>query len=510
MDLKILLLEHPRPESETHYNDVANAPLSTCLISGYVAAGLKERGCSVTMYDGCLSGETFECSAGRIEAAGYDLIGVHAVYIWEHTGELFVLLERLKSNHPGLPIVMYGFFPTFACDGILSRYPFIDAVILGEPDETFADVASAYRRHGSVCRADIAGLAFNEGGRVKRTGRRPLIDPLDRLPFPVRSDMFTEKLGGNILGSRGCYNTCSFCCINPFYGPESRWRGRSPEDISAEIEAILPSLPKKYIYFLDANFFGCGTDGLVRAQEIARRVAGFSLEFGLECRSNDVDGPVLSQLAEAGLRDVFLGIESASSPSLRRMKKAITCRRSRDAVAVMRACGIEPSVGFIMFEPDSTLDDIRSNFEFLQSGGLLSRLHNTADVLYHREIVLRGMANFRTLDAAGRLGEKCALEYEGMYRFADEGVQFLADLMSAVCRRVLRSMASSRSPVCWKRGESAASRRVSEYLAGLFAEVLQKLELGEVKTDGENRMRMEEDALNYIEGLIVEERVCQS
>ena len=32
----------------------------------------------------------------------------------------------------------------------------------------------------------------------------------------------------------------------------------------------------------------------------------------------------------------------------------------------LRKYGIEPNYGFIMFEPDSTLADVRENFEFLK------------------------------------------------------------------------------------------------------------------------------------------------
>ena len=59
MKPKILLLEHPRIPSPGHYNDVANTPLSSCLISGYIAAVLADQGFSVELCESYLSGKTF-------------------------------------------------------------------------------------------------------------------------------------------------------------------------------------------------------------------------------------------------------------------------------------------------------------------------------------------------------------------------------------------------------------------------------------------------------------------
>ena len=39
--MRVLLLEHPRGRSAIHFNDIANTPLSSCLISGYIASLLQ-------------------------------------------------------------------------------------------------------------------------------------------------------------------------------------------------------------------------------------------------------------------------------------------------------------------------------------------------------------------------------------------------------------------------------------------------------------------------------------
>ena len=214
-------------------------------------------------------------------------------------------------------------------------------------------------------------------------------------------------------------------------------------------------------------------------------------------------------MVQAGLRQVFLGIESASKASLERMKKGVRLDMQAAAVKMLQAHGVEINLGFIMFEPDTALEDVRLNFQFLKDNGLLDSLSRTANVLYHREIALQGTERFKLLQAENRLQKIDPLGYEGSYCFLQEPVQFLADLMDSVCRGVLQKMDNSSSPIFWGRKSSAAALRLNAYLVYFFEEALRKLELKELLLTHEERMRWEERALAVVDGLIVSERVCQ-
>ena len=80
-----------------------------------------------------------------------------------------------------------------------------------------------------------------------------------------------------------------------------------------------------------------------------------------------------------------------------------TVAQNERALEILRMHGIEPNVGFIMFEPDSNLEDIRTNFEFLKRNHLLENLAITANVLYHHQIILMGTTAFQQLKSEGRL-----------------------------------------------------------------------------------------------------------
>jgi hypothetical protein len=53
------------------------------------------------------------------------------------------------------------------------------------------------------------------------------------------------------------------------------------------------------------------------------------------------------------------------------MRKGLTAARSLGALDVLKSLEILPSAGFIMFRPDTTMEELRSNLDFLESAGCI-------------------------------------------------------------------------------------------------------------------------------------------
>ncbi|MFZ5632642.1 MAG: B12-binding domain-containing radical SAM protein [Bacillota bacterium] len=480
--MRILLLEHPRVISPDRCNDIANTPLSSCLLTGYTAAMLRSQGHEVEIVEGFLDGLSYEDIYHRADAVGPHILGVHMVYQWRIDPELFGFLERAKREGLSPYITAYGFYPTFAFEEILQMCPSIDSVIVGEPEMTFAALAGSLSRR--YCSGAVPGIAVrDESGRVKCLRRDPLED-MDLLPFPVRTEAMFRLPEVNLLGSRGCYGGCTFCCINPFYGKGSRWRGRSPENIVAEMDEIIAERGKKDFYFTDPNFFGPGMEGQKRALRLASLLKARCVRFGIEARVNDIHDETIGALVEAGLRHILIGLESGKEQSLKRMNKMTTVVQNERAVAILRKHGIEPNIGFIMFEPDSTLEDVRINFEFLRKNDLLKNLPVTANVLYHHQIILRGTPAYQRLQSEGRLKVQSPTAYEGMTAFTDQKVAALAGIMRRITNFLFVRMAG-----IWggKTEEPPGYREKYAKINGLlvkwFSDVLTDLEMSVLFTE---------------------------
>jgi radical SAM superfamily enzyme YgiQ (UPF0313 family) len=473
--MKILLLEHPRGITAERCNDIANTPLSSCLLTGYAAGMLKEKGHEVKIVEGYLDGLSYEEIAHILEAFRPDILGVHMVYHWKKDEALFDFLARVKADsHAGM-ITAYGFYPSIAYRNILGECAAVESVILGEPELPFAALAGAASSTPSPA---IPGLAVRNGsGEITHSPQRPLED-LDSLPFPVRTEALYRLPEINLLGSRGCYGKCTFCYIDSFYGGGLPWRFRSPENILQEITRIIAEKGAKDFYFTDPNFFGPGRSGQERARRIASLLKPLQIRFGIEGRVNDIHDETIGPLVEAGLRHILIGLESGKDDSLKRMNKMTTVAQNEAALRVLRKHGVEPNVGFIMFEPDSTASDIRINFEFLKRNDLLRNLSVTANVLYHHQIILEGTDAYHRLRREGRL-ETHSSSYEGTTCFRHQEVASLAELMREVTNFLFAEMEGIWSgKVIETPGAQDRYARVNRVLVDVFEANLGAIEEG--------------------------------
>jgi len=73
--VKILLLEHPRSTTAERCNDIANTPLSSCLLTGYAAGMLKGEGHDVEIVEGYLDGLSYDDIRNTLIALKPDILG---------------------------------------------------------------------------------------------------------------------------------------------------------------------------------------------------------------------------------------------------------------------------------------------------------------------------------------------------------------------------------------------------------------------------------------------------
>ena len=189
---------------------------------------------------------------------------------------------------------------------------------------------------------NIPGLVFKDRNGKIVFNPRPPIQNMDQLPYPDRQDIDLYKKKGIVTyvqGSRGCYGHCTFCYLNPFYKQENQWRGRSAKNIFDEILKLYTERSIEDFYFSDANFFGPGKPGKERAVTLAELILAHDLNirFGFECRANDIEEYSLSRLVMAGLTNVFLGLESGDTASLKRFKNTLPLTKIN---RLFNCCGI--------------------------------------------------------------------------------------------------------------------------------------------------------------------------
>ena len=147
--MKIVIVEHPRPVTPEHYNDVANAPLSASLSSGYGLAVARDAGWDTVHCDfsGCAADAAV--IAATILAAAGDIILFHWVYSWGNEGMVRAILQLLTQARGGR-IGAFGLFPTLAHDRLASYAPELDFIIVGEFEETLRELLDSFPHAGSA------------------------------------------------------------------------------------------------------------------------------------------------------------------------------------------------------------------------------------------------------------------------------------------------------------------------------------------------------------------------
>lgn len=435
--MKLVIVENPRPLTIEHYNDVANAPLSASLNSGYALAVARRAGWDASYLDFTSVGDDASAIAVRINAEAADVVLFHWVYSWGDEELIRTVLDLLRRESAA-PIGAFGLFPTLSRSRLLRFAPQLDFILAGEFEGTLAELLNLFEVRRQI-RA-LSGVALRDEEFVPRR----LTGDLSEFPVP-------DDVGANcnypvlsIAASRGCYGTCSFCFIHRYYGC-SRRRVRDVASLEQEVASRMSRRTIESLYFIDPTFIGRGDGERERVASIGRMAQGFGLPFGFETRVDSIDEQLMTTLADLGATSVFLGIESGCDSVLARVGKRISTEQIRRGVSVVRASGMQLNIGFIMFEPDTTLAELQENYTFLDGLGLLADHDLTANLLYHNQIVLYGSAAWERFEREGRLlvvDEQ--LPFEASCRFRDERVGEVCAAMGRLTSGYFARMAALR------------------------------------------------------------------
>jgi radical SAM superfamily enzyme YgiQ (UPF0313 family) len=335
----------------------------------YLAAVLRKNGYPVEILDADLAGLDVPETVQAILKRKADLIGFSILQVAAYPA--LEIIKQIRTSGIRAHITAGGHYPTFAREEIFKECDGIDSIVMGEGEYTLLELVKALN-HGEDWKK-VRGIAYVEDGQVVLTPPRPLIEDLDELPFQA-SDTLPEvmrRVGpASIITSRGCYGHCGFCSINAFYriSPGKKWRGRSPENVADEIEALVKRFGTKIFVFNDDNFVGPGKTGKQRAYRIGEEILRRKLDilYAIPAAVNDVDRELFGFLKRTGLRSVFLGIESMLQRHLNLLNKHTTVEQNEEAIRTLEELGLFYQIGFIMFYPDCTLDEVQYNIHYIR------------------------------------------------------------------------------------------------------------------------------------------------
>ncbi|GLI36835.1 radical SAM protein [Geobacter hydrogenophilus] len=348
--MRILLVSRPHPEG-------ARDPFTSLLPTGlgYLNAVLSENGFASSLAN--LSAASWRQVEELLRRERPAILGIS---VFTHNRfESLRLAALAKKVDPACLTIFGGPHATHAFESILIKYREVDAVILGEGEETFLDLARAVER-GDRSLAGIAGLAYRKGTKVHYAKRLPVAD-LDALPLPAlhMDDAWgcdVRRQLEFIITSRGCPAACRFCSSPRFWGKSLRFR--SPRVMVDEIRAIRDRYGLIYFSLRDDTF----TVRKDRVIDFCRLLLEEKVHILWNCQSrvNAVDEEMLIWMRRAGCECVQYGVESGSEKILAYLGKQITPEQVRRAARATRRAGISLSIYLITGVPGETDDDLQA------------------------------------------------------------------------------------------------------------------------------------------------------
>ncbi|WP_446899611.1 B12-binding domain-containing radical SAM protein [Clostridium sp. LBM24168] len=217
-----------------------------------------------------------------------------------------------------------------------------DQVIVGEGERVIADVVN--------------------GKITDKIVYSRCIEDLDSIPYPDYSILKTPCKTANVMTSRGCPFSCSFCTTSRMFYP---YRKRTPDNVIEELK-IYKKQGFKYMNFEDDNF----TADKERAKEILRKMISNNLIFketfffGRTDMANDEE--LLQLLHDTHLNRVLIGIESLNQKSLDDINKKQKISDIKNCGEILKKYKIKLIASLVLGLDNDTKEDIENGERFCE------------------------------------------------------------------------------------------------------------------------------------------------
>ena len=300
------------------------------------------------------------------------------VYLSENKYSLFKKFIECISDD--IVLVACHYVPTMFGKEIMESNKRINYVLFGEIDQTLEEFFNCLINKESLSKCK--GVFSRDGNKILFSGKRELISNLDDVNFPDR-DLIDKNRGVfHVIASRGCDGTCTFCDRNYIYKLVcQKQRFRSIDNVISEVDYLVDNYNCKFINFADSTF--CNNSNLEeRLLELYEKLLckPYWVQFFVNLRIEHISDKtldILNKLKTVGLGRVFIGIESFSDKDLHLYNKQTSSKIILNSLnkinsfsTVMDDFQLDFEYGFIMFNPYTTISDLKMNLKVLEENNI--------------------------------------------------------------------------------------------------------------------------------------------
>ncbi len=278
---------------------------------------------------------------------------------------IYQIANAIKHARPEVSLVLGGPHATALPYRTLQECPELDAVIVGEGEQSFPQYVEAWvARESPQQLAAIPGIMINDGHQIRGNPTPVYVSNLDSLPLPARH-LFNRKQYADcshyfdaknppvtsMITSRGCPHACLYCArVNSGH----RFRTRSPENILREL-LELRNDGYREIQIVDDDFTEDRDRVLKLCQLIRQQKLDLSFNLLGGLRVDKVDEELLAHMYDAGCYMIHFGAESGDDAVLQYNRKGVTANQIIEAVRLAKKVGYTVIIYIIIGLPGSSL-----------------------------------------------------------------------------------------------------------------------------------------------------------
>jgi radical SAM superfamily enzyme YgiQ (UPF0313 family) len=275
-----------------------------------------------------------------------DLILVTSIMTYWYPGTVEVV-KIAREAFPGSKIIVGGIYPTL-CDNLAGdTLKDADLIVKSNEIEKF--------------------YYFLEDAFSISLSRKPLMDDLDKLPFPCH-DLYESVAFIPLLTSFGCAFKCTYCAT-PYTHPTII--RRSPPSVLEEITFWQHRGVKKYVIYDDSFLY----KKEIYAKPLLRGIS--ELPFKIDIYNPNavnaafIDEELAALLANTGFREVRIGLESINPIAQKDMGGKVNLESFERALFLLKQAGFNDNVyAYILAGlPFQKWEEVKATIDYVVASG---------------------------------------------------------------------------------------------------------------------------------------------
>tara|TARA_Y100000310_G_scaffold339785_1_gene433557 strand:+ start:1260 stop:2690 length:1431 start_codon:yes stop_codon:yes gene_type:complete len=329
------------------------APSSPSITLGYLSEVLIDNKIEHEIFD-MRFGYTLEELKKKIKEFKPDLIGF-SIFTYHHDIP-YDYAKSIKKDFPNIHILFGGPHASTVKSQILEE-SIADYGLIREGENAILSLCKGKKL------SEIDSLIFREKGKVIQNQEGPFVD-VTRLSFPKYEKFELNRYLRkqiNIMTSRGCPYSCTYCSIKTTVGRQMRMR--TPKHVAEEVKYWYDK-DYRNLDFTDDNFAFDRERTLGICEEISKmNFKDLKISVCNGIRADKVDREVLTQMKKMGVSEISIGVDGGNNKVMKASKRGETVEQIDEAIKI--ACELDYIVNlfFIVGMPQETMEDVKESIK---------------------------------------------------------------------------------------------------------------------------------------------------